>query len=123
MKDLCLAGLLALQDPPRVEVPVAVFKCQSAGIKVVMVTGDFPKTAAAIAKQVNIIATNDPAIKDQWQVMQEHNISELEAMSHPDCNAVVVSGDKIFNMIQEEDEKNLSEEERGKPLLGWLKKP
>lgn len=70
MEGLCLAGLLALQDPPRVEVPIAVFKCQSAGIKVVMVTGDFPKTAAAIAKQVNIISTSDPNVKDQWEIQK-----------------------------------------------------
>merc|ERR1719361_3211788 len=42
-------------DPPRPSVPDAVLKCQAAGIKVVMVTGDHPTTAEAIAKQVNII--------------------------------------------------------------------
>jgi len=123
MEGLCLAGLLALQDPPRVEVPVAVFKCQSAGIKVVMVTGDFPKTAAAIAKQVNIISTSDPNIKDQWEIQKKYGITELEAMSHPECNAVVVSGDKIFDMIKEEDEAGMDEKDKGKRLLGWLKKP
>jgi sodium/potassium-transporting ATPase subunit alpha len=42
-------------DPPKLTVPYAVRKCKSAGIKVIMVTGDQPTTAAAIAKQVNII--------------------------------------------------------------------
>jgi len=44
-----------LTDPPRDSVPYAVLKCRSAGIKVVMVTGDQPVTAASIAKLCNII--------------------------------------------------------------------
>jgi len=44
-------------------------------------------------------------------------------MSHPECNAVVVSGDKIFNMIKEEEEAGMAEKDKGKRLLGWLKKP
>merc|ERR1719350_1649232 len=50
-------GFYAMIDPPRPSVPDAVLKCQAAGIKVVMVTGDHPTTAEAIAKQVNIIPT------------------------------------------------------------------
>ena len=48
-------GLYAMIDPPRPGVPEAVTKCQSAGIKVIMVTGDHPVTAQAIATKVNII--------------------------------------------------------------------
>ena len=43
-------------DPPKESVPFAIKKCQSAGIKVIMVTGDQPPTAAAIAKQIGIIS-------------------------------------------------------------------
>jgi sodium/potassium-transporting ATPase subunit alpha len=46
-------------DPPKESVPNAVLKCKSASIKVIMVTGDQPPTAAAIAKQVNIIPKNE----------------------------------------------------------------
>ncbi len=54
-KQQCFVGVLSLTDPPRDSVPYAVLKCRSAGIKVVMVTGDQPVTAASIAKQCNII--------------------------------------------------------------------
>ena len=43
-------------DPPRPSVPDAVSKCRSAGIKVIMVTGNHPITAKAIARAVGIIS-------------------------------------------------------------------
>jgi sodium/potassium-transporting ATPase subunit alpha len=55
LKGLCFVGVLSLADPPRDSVPYAVLKCRSAGVKVIMVTGDQPVTAASIAKQCNII--------------------------------------------------------------------
>lgn len=55
MEGLTFIGLISMQDPPRQRVPWAVEQCQSAGIKVIMVTGDQPVTAEAIAKQTNII--------------------------------------------------------------------
>ncbi|WP_229257975.1 cation-translocating P-type ATPase [Duganella margarita] len=47
-------GLVALQDPVREEVPDAVAQCHAAGIRVVMITGDHPSTATAIAQQAGI---------------------------------------------------------------------
>ncbi|KAH9116766.1 hypothetical protein AeMF1_009336 [Aphanomyces euteiches] len=54
-EPLCFIGLMALIDPPRQEVPIAVAKCKTAGIKVIMVTGDHPVTAKAIAHKVGIL--------------------------------------------------------------------
>ena len=48
-------GVVSLNDPPRPMVDLSVSKCRAAGIKVIMVTGDQPPTAAAIAEKVNII--------------------------------------------------------------------
>jgi sodium/potassium-transporting ATPase subunit alpha len=55
MHGLTLVGVVSLNDPPRLKVDLSVDKCRSAGIKVIMVTGDQPPTAAAIANKVNII--------------------------------------------------------------------
>ncbi|MFN7148032.1 MAG: cation-translocating P-type ATPase [Microthrixaceae bacterium] len=52
--DLALLGLIALQDPPRAEVPAALLACRAAGVKVAMVTGDHPSTAGAIAQQIGL---------------------------------------------------------------------
>jgi len=50
-------GLLGLADPLRGEIPDAVAECRSAGIRVVMITGDYPATASAIARQAQLQST------------------------------------------------------------------
>ena len=67
MFNLTLVGLISLNDPPRPTTAGAVEKCRKAGIKVVMVTGDQPATAAAIAAKVNIITD----IKLEYNYMVE----------------------------------------------------
>ncbi len=49
-----LVGLLGLADPIRIEVPSAVRECYGAGVRVVMITGDYPGTAQAIARQIGL---------------------------------------------------------------------
>jgi P-type Ca2+ transporter type 2C len=52
--DFELAGLVALEDPVRPDVPAAIRECRAAGMRVVMITGDHPRTAMAIAKQAGL---------------------------------------------------------------------
>merc|ERR1719422_136660 len=61
---LRFVGLMSMIDPPRAAVPDAVGKCRSAGIKVIMVTGDHPITAKAIAKGVGIISDGSKTVED-----------------------------------------------------------
>ncbi len=61
-EDLVFAGLAGLEDPPRPEVPEALRKCREAGIKVIMVTGDHPRTAAAIAREIGLLQSDHPTI-------------------------------------------------------------
>lgn len=54
-RNLTLLGLVAIADPPRVESTAAIDACKRAGIRVVMITGDHPATAGAIAKELGIL--------------------------------------------------------------------
>ena len=59
--DLILAGFIGIEDPVRPEVPQAVAKCHGAGIDVIMITGDHPATALAVAAKAGIVAAGDTA--------------------------------------------------------------
>lgn len=61
-KELLFAGLIGMIDPPKIEVQKAIAECNAAGIKSVMITGDHPFTAAAIAKQIGILHENESII-------------------------------------------------------------
>ena len=73
-RDLVFMGLLGMIDPARPEAVKAVEKCNTAGIRPVMITGDHKTTALAIAKQIGIFRTGDKAITG----------TELEKLSEED---------------------------------------
>lgn len=56
-RDLTFLGLIAMMDPPRPEVAEAVRRCRQAGIRVIMITGDYGLTAESIARNIGIIRT------------------------------------------------------------------
>ncbi len=58
-KDFVFLGIMGMIDPPRDEVKDAIYMCNKAGIKVVMVTGDHKLTALAVAKALNLIGENE----------------------------------------------------------------
>jgi sodium/potassium-transporting ATPase subunit alpha len=61
-RGLTLKGFLGAEDPIRPEVPAAVARCHRAGIRVVMVTGDHPRTAEALARRAGIIPVGADAV-------------------------------------------------------------
>lgn len=54
-EDLVFLGLVAMVDPPRIEVSEAVAKCRRAGIRIIMITGDYGLTAESIARRIGIV--------------------------------------------------------------------
>lgn len=61
-KNMTFVGLEAMQDPPREEIYAAVKECHRAGIKIIMVTGDYGLTALSIARKIGIVQGNDPKV-------------------------------------------------------------
>merc|ERR1719346_229820 len=80
-------------DPPRAAVPDAVAKCRSAGIKVIMVTGDHP-----ITKSVGIISPENETVDD---IAKRLNIP-VEKVNKRDAQAAVVHGSMIKDMTNED---------------------
>uniref|UniRef100_A0A672RLK7 Sodium/potassium-transporting ATPase subunit alpha n=1 Tax=Sinocyclocheilus grahami TaxID=75366 RepID=A0A672RLK7_SINGR len=97
VNQLCFLGLISMIDPPRAAVPDAVGKCRSAGIKVIMVTGDHPITAKAIAKGVGIISEGNETVED---IAERLNIP-LSQVNPRDAKACVVHGSDLKDMSSE----------------------
>ncbi len=118
MFNLTLIGLIALNDPPRPNVDRSVLLCKEAGIKVIMVTGDQPPTAAAIAHKVNIIS--DPT-KEYNYMVNTLKMSPEEAWEQ--SRAIVIHGDLLAEKHAEEAEIDDNDPEKGRYLLDWISKP
>jgi sodium/potassium-transporting ATPase subunit alpha len=61
-RGMTLTGLVGLEDPPRTEVPEAIARCATAGIRIIMVTGDHPHTALAIAREIGLVKKERPVV-------------------------------------------------------------
>ena len=78
--DIDLLGMTAMIDPPREEVIEAIKQCKTAGIRSVMITGDQPLTATAIAKRLGLIEEGNEAVKTG---------ADLDKLSGEELNTVV----------------------------------
>merc|ERR1712137_91430 len=96
LSGLRFVGLMSMIDPPRSAVPDAVSKCRSAGIKVIMVTGDHPITAKAIARSVGIISDDSETVEE---IAERLNIP-LDQVNPRDANAAVVHGGELEELSE-----------------------
>jgi len=96
LEGLRFVGLISMIDPPRAAVPDAVAKCRSAGIKVIMVTGDHPITAKAIAKSVGIISEGNKTVED---IAEEKNIP-VDQVNPREAHAAVVHGGELKDISE-----------------------
>ena len=98
LENLRFLGLISMIDPPRATVPDAVNKCRLAGIKVIMVTGDHPVTAKAIARSVGIISADSMTVED---LALEQRIP-IDRVDRRQAKAAVVNGNQLKDTTAEE---------------------
>merc|ERR1712198_477503 len=98
LEGLRFVGLMSMIDPPRAAVPDAVVKCRSAGIKVIMVTGDHPITAKAIAKSVGIISEGQETADD----IAERKGIPVSEVDPREARAAVVHGGELKDMTSKQ---------------------
>ncbi|KAI0285240.1 aminophospholipid-transporting P-type ATPase [Russula brevipes] len=90
--EYCFLGLISLEDPPKHGVREAIGTLRLAGIKVMMVTGDHPKTAEAIARKVNVM------IGDTKETLSEKTGRSVREIYDDEISAVVIHGDDIDSL-------------------------
>ncbi len=99
-RELVLVGLVGFRDPPRPEVPQAVRICREAGIRVIMVTGDHPHTALAIAREIGLVRTRE-AVAIGGERLRRITDAELQlALDAPDVLFARVSADQKLRIVQ-----------------------
>ena len=87
--DYTFCGLISLEDPPKHGVREAIGTLRLAGIKVMMVTGDHPKTAEAIARKINLI------LGDTRETLSAKTGRPVDEIYEDEVDAVVIHGDDI----------------------------
>ena len=103
--DYTFMGLIGLIDPPKERVSRAIGSCQSAGIRVMMVTGDHPLTAEAIARQVGLL------IGETKQEVATRLNRPLNSITEDEYQAVVVHGESLDALSNREWDKILNKYE------------
>ncbi len=96
LHGLRFVGLISMIDPPRAGVPDAVMRCRSAGIKIIMVTGDHPSTAEAIAKSVGIISD----VPRNSKLKGINTGQESKEVSNNSHRSIVIHGGQLKEMSE-----------------------
>ncbi len=97
-QQLTLCGLVGIEDPPRAEVPAAIARCRAAGIKVIMVTGDHPHTARAIAAEIGLAQAPLIIVGDELRRM-----SQIQLQLALDAEEIIfarVGADQKMRIVQ-----------------------
>lgn len=102
MKDFKFVGLYGIEDPPKKGVAEAVLDAQKAGVKVVMVTGDHPDTARAIAGRINILGSAVETPANEAEQLQ--GAVEFSVITGVMLDTRIPKGD---NFTDEEPEENV----------------
>ena len=102
--DYSFEGLLGFEDPIRPEVPNAVKECKNAGIRVCMITGDFPATALAIADRIGLEHHGNVLTGEDIKVLSEKELRERIATTSVFARVVPEQKLQIVNTLKSNGE-------------------
>lgn len=92
-------GLAALEDPPRPDVEEAIRSCREAGIRVIMLTGDHPHTALAVARRIGLVQGPEPLIVNGARLKHLSNSQLQLALDAPEILFSRVSADQKTRIV------------------------
>jgi calcium-translocating P-type ATPase len=98
-EKMILSGIVGLEDPPRPEVPGAIEKCRTAGIRVIMTTGDHPHTARAIAKEIGLTRSPRPLIITGDQLQRLSNTQLQLVLDAPEVIFARVGANQKMQIV------------------------
>ncbi|MEW6735558.1 MAG: cation-transporting P-type ATPase [Acidobacteriota bacterium] len=98
-EEMILTGLVGLEDPPRPEVPQAIKICREAGIKVIMLTGDNPHTAQAIAEEIGLVRSNSPVVMTGDQLRRISNTQLQLLLDEPEVIFARLAADQKMRIV------------------------
>ncbi len=98
--ELTFVGLVAILDPPRADVPEAVRKARSAGMRVVMMTGDHELTAEAIARKVGIITGPGHSVVTGYQLAKMPDSELSQALDTPEAVFARIAPDQKLRIVK-----------------------
>ena len=99
-EDLVLAGIVGLEDPPRATVPEAVRTCREAGIRVIMMTGDHPSTALAVARKIGLISGDTPSLITGEQLSHLSDTQLQLVLDTPEILFARASAEQKLRVVQ-----------------------
>ena len=98
-QDLVVTALVGFEDPPRPEVPAAVGRCREAGIKIVMVTGDHPHTAVAVAREIGLVLSAAPTLLTGDDLGRMSDTELQLALDAPEIVCARVTADQKLRIV------------------------
>jgi len=106
-KNMIFLGMMAMQDPPRSEVYNAVDQCHRAGIRIIMITGDYGLTARSIGEEIGIISSDCQVVKGKE--INEMSDEEIVQLLSSGCDVIFARAVpehkmRIASILEEEDE-------------------
>ena len=104
--ELQLCGLIGLEDPARPDVHEAVNRCHAAGVRIIMVTGDNPRTALALAREVEIVRSGTPQLITGEMLRQLSPAGLQAALNEPEILFARVSAEQKMQLVQALQQRN-----------------